>query len=293
MTNKQILVDLSRPPPLNISPGFNGKITTLNHNDVLCGKGRAISNYPGNVQLRAMARRKKAEYLNSSIRMEKAYICARLVLEIRSLTPPGRFLKADRENKWIEIGDKIARKKVAQVLRESAYDHEGKKRPVHHKQPSNVQQSLCPGAKNLSLPQDVKSWASQGTRGLISDFSTAVSDGNSGTQNEIFDVSGLNVKFARRPRMANSKDFEHHCMYPSDSPNSNEYKNCWNETDNFSVYSTLSILSEVSNPNLATGIFDEMSASFEGFFCEVSFCTDESEIFDANIESWSINSLNE
>jgi hypothetical protein len=101
MTNKQILVDLSRPPPLYTPPGFNGQITTLNRNDVLCGiKGSAISNFPGNILLLAMTGRKKAEYLNSSIRMEKAYICAQLVLDIRSPTPNSRFLKADKEEKF-------------------------------------------------------------------------------------------------------------------------------------------------------------------------------------------------
>jgi hypothetical protein len=193
MRNKQILVDLSRPPPLYIPPGFNGQITTLNRNDVLCGKGSAISNFPGNVQLRTMAGRKKAEYLNSSIRMEKAYICAQLVLEIRSLTPPGRFLKADKEEKcWIEIGDEIARKKVAQVLRESACYYEEKNRPFYRKQPANIQQSFCPPVKSLLLPQDVL----EDPNSFRSAFSTSPSNKHTlhlATEMNPFGKTSLNV----------------------------------------------------------------------------------------------------
>jgi hypothetical protein len=46
----------------------------------------------------------------------------------------------------------------------------------------------------------IKSWASQGSRGLISDFSIPVSDVYISAENEIFDDSDLNLKFLRRPR---------------------------------------------------------------------------------------------
>jgi hypothetical protein len=143
MSVQKRVIDLTRPPELNVPPGFDGKITTLNHNDVLCGKGSTISNHPGNIQLRTIAGGKKAEYRSSTIRMEKAYICAQLVADIRSLSPPGRFLKNDRKhNCWIEIGDEIARKKVAQVLRESSHRSEENNEPGHYKQPTNFQQPV-------------------------------------------------------------------------------------------------------------------------------------------------------
>lgn len=140
MPTQKIVIDLTRPPELNVPPGFDGKITTLNQNDVLCGKGCTISNYPGNIQLRSIAGRERAAYLSSTIRMEKTYICAQLVADIRSLNPPGRFLKIDRKRKcWIEIGDEAARKKVSQVLRESAYSSEESNEPGHYNQPLNFQ----------------------------------------------------------------------------------------------------------------------------------------------------------
>lgn len=143
MSVQKVVVDLTRPPELNVPPGFDGKITTLNHNDVLCGKGSTISNYPGNIQLRTIAGGKKEEYRSSTIRMEKAYICAQLVADIRSLNPPGRFLRNDRKhNCWIEIGDEIARKKVAQILRESSHRSEENTEPGYCKQPINFQQPV-------------------------------------------------------------------------------------------------------------------------------------------------------
>ncbi len=43
---------------------------------------------------------------------------------------------------------------------------------------------------------------------------------------------------------------------------------------------------------MSTGNFDEVSTSIEGCFCEVSFCKDESDFFDAHNESLSTHSLN-
>lgn len=53
----------------------------------------------------------KREYLDPRTRkLEKAHVAARLVRQIRSANPPGRFLKEDSENPgmFVEIGDQKA-----------------------------------------------------------------------------------------------------------------------------------------------------------------------------------------
>jgi len=113
--------DLSKPPPIDIPEGYNGKVTKLNSNDVVCGRGRTIGDYLGNIQLRTNVQKNRKLYRRSSIKkIEKAYLCAELVAETRSLNPPGRFLERDEtEMCWKEIGDKRARRKVGQIFRES------------------------------------------------------------------------------------------------------------------------------------------------------------------------------
>lgn len=51
----------------------------------------------------------------------KAKIAAQVVLEIRALNPPGRFLELNKNSGlWNDIGDVRARKKATQSLREDA-----------------------------------------------------------------------------------------------------------------------------------------------------------------------------
>ena len=82
------------PPRVNIHPGHGGSISTLNDNDVLSGRGGRINNHPGNVTFRLIVEDYKHEYLDPRTRkLEKAHVAARLVAQIRSTNPPGRFLK--------------------------------------------------------------------------------------------------------------------------------------------------------------------------------------------------------
>ena len=63
----------------------------------------------------------KAEYIaKSTKKFEKAHIAASIVQQIRSMNPPGYFLKEDPDGSWFDIGDHKAIKKVGQALREDA-----------------------------------------------------------------------------------------------------------------------------------------------------------------------------
>eukprot|EP00574_Skeletonema_japonicum_P013994 CAMPEP_0201721078 /NCGR_PEP_ID=MMETSP0593-20130828/5854_1 /ASSEMBLY_ACC=CAM_ASM_000672 /TAXON_ID=267983 /ORGANISM="Skeletonema japonicum, Strain CCMP2506" /LENGTH=624 /DNA_ID=CAMNT_0048211823 /DNA_START=116 /DNA_END=1987 /DNA_ORIENTATION=+ len=114
-----------KPPQVFVNPGDGGLISELNENDVLSGRGGRVNNHPGNVTFRIVVEDYKREYLDPRTRkLEKAHVAARLVAQIRSANPPGRFLKEDSENKgkFVEIGDQKAWKKAGQALREDAPD---------------------------------------------------------------------------------------------------------------------------------------------------------------------------
>lgn len=110
----------SAPPPL-IPPGHGGLIENPTSNDVLCGRGKRVNAHIGNVHFRDIVRKHKLRYLATS-KVEKSQIAGDVVNEIRTLVPPGRFLKADTKcpSLWSDIGDDKAKKKAGQALREDA-----------------------------------------------------------------------------------------------------------------------------------------------------------------------------
>ena len=109
-------------PPRGIGP-----IAEPNENDVLCGRGGRINAHEGNVQFRDIVMANKKEYLaKTTKKLEKQHIAARVVEFIRTLDPPGRFLKEDSDTGlWYDVGDAKAIKKAGQALREDAPDIRG------------------------------------------------------------------------------------------------------------------------------------------------------------------------
>ena len=93
----------------------------ISQNDVLCGRGGLTNHHPGNVFFRRLVRFKQEAYLLASKRT-KASVAEEIVELVRSLDPPGRFLKKDQKNSgiWVDIGDRKAREKTSQALREGA-----------------------------------------------------------------------------------------------------------------------------------------------------------------------------
>jgi hypothetical protein len=109
-------------PVLNVPPGGIGPIANPNENDVLCGRGGRINSHAGNIRFRDVIQSKKKAYLGKTTKkLEKAHIAASVVNDIRSMQPPGRFLKEDgKSGMWFDIGDAKAIKKTGQALREDA-----------------------------------------------------------------------------------------------------------------------------------------------------------------------------
>ena len=88
--------------------------------DVLCGRGGAVNSHEGNVHFRSLVFSLKEEYFSEKTRkLEKANIARRIMGQIQSLDPPGRFLKQDASTKlWVEISNNKAKKKVGQAFRD-------------------------------------------------------------------------------------------------------------------------------------------------------------------------------
>jgi hypothetical protein len=89
-------------------------------NDVLYGRGGGTNHHPGNKRYRQMVEDRKMDYVTSK-RLDKPLVALEIIRIWRGQDPPGRFLKAnDKTGLWEDVGDKKAREKTSQALREKA-----------------------------------------------------------------------------------------------------------------------------------------------------------------------------
>ena len=89
-------------------------------NDVMYGRGGGTNHHPGNKIYRKVVEDHKLDYVNSK-RLDKPLVALSIIKEWRAQSPPGRFLKLDEKTGlWHDVGDKKAREKTSQALREKA-----------------------------------------------------------------------------------------------------------------------------------------------------------------------------
>lgn len=93
-------------------------------NDVMCGRGGGTNNHIGNIRFRQLVNGHKLRYL-AATKSEKPMVSKEVVTIWRGLQPPGRFLQQSKKDSnqpgggtWSDIGDKKAREKASQCLRE-------------------------------------------------------------------------------------------------------------------------------------------------------------------------------
>lgn len=78
------------------------------------------NHHSGNKRYRKMVEDRKIDYVNSK-RLDKPLVALDIIRVWRNQDPPGRFLKMDEKTKkWNDVGDKKAREKTSQALREKA-----------------------------------------------------------------------------------------------------------------------------------------------------------------------------
>jgi hypothetical protein len=88
--------------------------------DVMYGRGGGTNHHTGNKRYRQLVEDRKLEYVNSK-RLDKPLVALEIIRNWRGQIPPGRFLKMDEKTgTWLDVGDKKAREKTSQALREKA-----------------------------------------------------------------------------------------------------------------------------------------------------------------------------
>jgi hypothetical protein len=107
------------PKPYPAGTQLRG-IENPHEHDVLSGRGNFVNYHAGNEHFRGLVKKHKIAYV-ACPKPEKGRFSKVIVDEIRSMDPPGRFLKQDPGTKlWQDIGDKKSLDKTRQALREGA-----------------------------------------------------------------------------------------------------------------------------------------------------------------------------
>ena len=93
-----------------------------------------------------MVEDRKVDYINSK-RLDKPLVALEIIKAWRSQDPPGRFLKIDdKTGLWNDVGDKKAREKTSQALREKA--------PIIRKQQEDEERARIRREKGLPPEED-------------------------------------------------------------------------------------------------------------------------------------------
>eukprot|EP00980_Cylindrotheca_fusiformis_P011223 scaffold2574_cov98-Cylindrotheca_fusiformis.AAC.13 len=97
--------------------------------DVICHSGKDVHNHGNNLQ----------SYVKAKSRSQKSAIISEIVTSIReSSTHGGGFVRLDNNTcRWYEVGDKVARDKVGQTLRDISNAKANKKRKRERVQPND------------------------------------------------------------------------------------------------------------------------------------------------------------
>lgn len=95
-------------------------------NDVMMGRGGGTNTHIGNIRFRQLVHEHKRKYIMAH-KTEKPKVAWAVVQTWRALDPPGRFLAGSDpemgdDSYWHDVGDKEARKKASQCLRERTPD---------------------------------------------------------------------------------------------------------------------------------------------------------------------------
>ncbi len=123
-------------------------------NDVLYGRGGGTNHHAGNKRYRKMVEGRKMDYVNSK-RLDKPLVALEIIRQWRAQDPPGRFLKLDdATGLWNDVGDKKAREKTSQALREKA--PQLRKQQEDDEKDENGKDSRSSSPRQTSLDKDSK-----------------------------------------------------------------------------------------------------------------------------------------
>jgi len=89
--------------------------------DVICARGKSAFSHPGNRRYRKIIRLHLQDYSNAKTKSDKSCIVSYIMDSIREASSSGvGFVKLmeDNDNRWVEVGEHVAREKIGQSFRD-------------------------------------------------------------------------------------------------------------------------------------------------------------------------------
>ena len=110
---KKTKVKFSNGRPQKLGPNY-----TPGQWDVMCARGKAAYNHPGNKKLRSLIKQYQNAFGQAKSRVERIIVVTNIVDAVRAKGIG--FIKQDEtDGQWCEVGDRLSREKVGQLLRDS------------------------------------------------------------------------------------------------------------------------------------------------------------------------------
>jgi hypothetical protein len=86
---------------------------------VICGRGKACSNYTGNLHLKLLVNNYLKPYSEAKSKINKSTIVSAIIATVRQACyPVAAFVKHEQDGAWWEVDDAFAREKIGCLLRD-------------------------------------------------------------------------------------------------------------------------------------------------------------------------------
>lgn len=86
--------------------------------DVICARGAFAKTHPGNIRFNELVALHLSSYSKATSRTEKSVVVSKIIDAIRDdASPEGGFVK-QKQGRWYDAGEQVAREKVGQRLRD-------------------------------------------------------------------------------------------------------------------------------------------------------------------------------
>ena len=108
-------IEQKYPVMLETTSYSTNVVSKVGENDVLLGSGTPTTKHKGNIAFRRVVKQHKGNYLCASNSYEKYLIVMEVNQKVKSLCPPGRFIRRNAETN-AEVNDDEIKQKISQAL---------------------------------------------------------------------------------------------------------------------------------------------------------------------------------
>ncbi|CAB9500999.1 Nitrilase family, member 2 [Seminavis robusta] len=157
-SNKKAIASPKQPKsPGAPAPGMKALATGFvpGEFDVICKRGKAAKDHPGNKWFRSLIQEHIQEYSECETKLDKSFVVSKVLKRVRKASPQGGFVKEFQGGTYWEVGDRLSREKIGQTFRDmlhNQYKSSTKAKASRRKQKTSEDDQAKPPAKEEKSP---------------------------------------------------------------------------------------------------------------------------------------------